>query len=69
MTDCGASALSTRMSLGHGPLAATGTIGSGAGVAGAFHEPNAVATSGVSSACVKSPTQTSVARSGRQDDA
>ena len=69
MTDCGASGRSTRTSFGHGPLAAAGTTGSDAGVDGAFHEPNAVAMSGVSSACVTSPTQTSVARSGRQDDA
>ena len=69
MTDCGASARSTMTSLGHGPLATAGTMGSGAGEGGAFHEPNAVAMSGVSSACVTSPTQTSVARSGRQEDA
>ena len=69
MTDCGASGRSTRTSLGHGPLGAAGTIGSGAGVDGAFHEPKAVVISGVSSACVTSPTHTSVARSGRHDAA
>jgi hypothetical protein len=65
MTDCGASGRSTTTRRGHGPWGAGGTSGGGAGIAGAFHDANASSSSSASASFVTSPTQTSVARSGR----
>ena len=65
MTAWGASGRSTRTRLGPDAIGASGTTGGGGGAAGAFHDPKAASSIGVSSAWVTSPAHTSVARSGR----